>query len=112
MWDSWWCLHAWEGCQRCASCQVLCCRPNGCIVALAACSEPSPEDLLAALLLPFQLKTVLCTLSCSVMLQVLPPDVMLLAEPSPEDLLSAVEEAIQRVPQLDPLAQHDRVRLC
>lgn len=42
-------------------------------------------------------------------LQVLPPDVMLLAEPSPEDLLAAVEEAIQRVPSLDPLAQHERV---
>jgi hypothetical protein len=44
-------------------------------------------------------------------LQVLPPDVMLLAEPSPEDLLAAVEEAIQRVPHLDPLQQHGRVRL-
>jgi hypothetical protein len=44
-------------------------------------------------------------------LQVLPPDVMLLAEPSPEELLAAVEEAIQRVPHLGPLQQHDRVRL-
>jgi hypothetical protein len=34
---------------------------------------------------------------------------MLLAEPSPEDLLAAVEQAIDRVPHLDPLKQHNRV---
>lgn len=49
---------------------------------------------------------VLCSTSNT---QVLPPDVMLLAEPSPEDLLAAVDEAIQRVPHLDPLQQHERV---
>lgn len=43
------------------------------------------------------------------MRQVLPPDVMLLAEPCPEDLLSALEVAVQRVQQLDPLALHARV---
>lgn len=43
------------------------------------------------------------------LLQVLPPDMMLLAEPSPEDLLAAVEQAINRVPHLDPLKQHKRV---
>lgn len=51
-----------------------------------------------------------CVCVCGVV-QVLPPDVMLLAEPSPEDLLAAVEEAICRVPQLDPLKQHERVRV-
>lgn len=42
--------------------------------------------------------------------EVLPPDVMLLAEPSPEDLLAAVEDAISRVPHLDPLHQHECVK--
>jgi hypothetical protein len=35
---------------------------------------------------------------------------MLLAEPSPEALLASVEAAIDRVPHLDPAAQHERVR--
>jgi hypothetical protein len=41
--------------------------------------------------------------------QVLPPDVMLLAEPSPEELLAAVEAALLRLPALDPQQQHERV---
>jgi hypothetical protein len=44
------------------------------------------------------------------LLQVLPPDMMLLAEPSPEDLLVVLEEALARVHTLDPVAQHVRVR--
>lgn len=42
-------------------------------------------------------------------MQVLPPDVMLLAEPSPEELLDALEEALHRVPDLDPVLKHKRV---
>lgn len=45
-------------------------------------------------------------------MQVLPPDVMLLAEPSPEDLLEALEEALVRVPELDPVQQHKKVGAC
>eukprot|EP00878_Enallax_costatus_P023197 GHUV01024662.1.p1 GENE.GHUV01024662.1~~GHUV01024662.1.p1 ORF type:complete len:223 (+),score=76.63 GHUV01024662.1:670-1338(+) len=42
--------------------------------------------------------------------EVLPPDVMLLAEPSPEDLLDALQEALLKVPNLDPIQQHNRVQ--
>lgn len=46
---------------------------------------------------------------CACPAQVLPDDVMLLAEPSPDDLLNALEEAIAKVPDLDPVQQHERV---
>eukprot|EP00891_Asterochloris_glomerata_P007378 jgi/Astpho2/7378/fgenesh1_pm.00114_%23_10_t len=41
--------------------------------------------------------------------EVLPSSMMLLADPSPDSVLAALESALQRLPDLKPFEQHDRV---
>ena len=43
-------------------------------------------------------------------MQVLPPDMMVLAEPSAEGLCTAIDEALLRLPSAQPMQQHARVR--
>ena len=43
-------------------------------------------------------------------MQVLPSSMMLLADPSPDSILAALESALQRLPDLKPFEQHDRVQ--
>jgi hypothetical protein len=42
--------------------------------------------------------------------EVLPSDMMLLAEPVPEDLVAALEAALTRVYEVDPVKQHQQVQ--
>lgn len=42
--------------------------------------------------------------------KVLPERMLVLADPNPRALLEAVEEAMERVPHIDPLQQHNEVR--
>lgn len=42
--------------------------------------------------------------------EVLPSSMMLLADPSPDSVLAALESALQRLPDLKPFEQHDRVQ--
>lgn len=44
-------------------------------------------------------------------IQVLPPDMIVLAPPVPAEMVVAVGRAIELLPQVDPFSMHDRVHL-